>query len=114
MQCKVAQESFNNCTVLHSNYSGDKIKKNEKGEACGMYGRQEVHKEIWWGVLRESDRSEDVGVDGRIILKWTFKMSDWEKWTGLCLAEVRDRWRAVVNAVTNRRVLQNAGNFLTD
>ena len=25
----------------------------------------------------------------------------------------RDRWHAVVNAVTNLRVLKNAGNFLT-
>jgi hypothetical protein len=106
--------SFNNCTVIHSNYSGDQIKKNEMGGACGMYGREEVHKEIWWGVLRERDRSEDVGLDRRIILKWTFNKSDWETWTWLVLAEGRDRWRALVNAVTNRRVLQNAGNFLTD
>jgi CRISPR/Cas system-associated protein Cas7 (RAMP superfamily) len=32
-------------------------------------------------------------------------------WIGL--AHDRDRWRAIVNAVMNLRIQQNAGNFLT-
>jgi hypothetical protein len=55
---------------------------------------------------------EDPGVDGRILLKWIF-----ENWEGdidwIDLAQDRDRWRAVVSAVVNLRVLQNAGNFLS-
>ena len=54
----------------------------------------------------------DPGVDGRIKLKWIFK-----KWDGgmdwIHLAQDRDRWQALVNAVMNLRVPQNARNFLT-
>jgi hypothetical protein len=45
----------------------------------------------------------DRGIDGRIILKWIFK-----NWNGrmdwIELAQDRDRWRALVNAVMNLRV----------
>jgi hypothetical protein len=46
---------------------------------------------------------EDPGVDGRIILRWIFK-----KWSAgmllIDLAQDRDTWRALVNAVMNYRV----------
>jgi hypothetical protein len=66
-------------------------------------GKSEVHTGFWWGALREGDHFGHPGVYGRIILTWIFK-----KWDGgmdwIELAEDRDRWRAVVNAVMNLRV----------
>jgi hypothetical protein len=66
-------------------------------------GKKEVHTGFWWGDLREADHLEDPGVDGRIILKRIFKT-----WDGgmnwMELAQDRDRWRALVNAVMNLRV----------
>ena len=47
-----------------------------------MLGRGEVHAGFWWGNMRERDHLEDLGVDGRIILKWIFKKSDDEVWDG--------------------------------
>jgi len=59
--------------------SGDQIKKNEMGGACSWYGgRGEVYTGFWWRNLRERDHLEDLGVDGRIILRWILGSGVWE------------------------------------
>jgi hypothetical protein len=54
--------------------------------------------------MRERDHLEDPGIDGRIILRWTFR-----KWVGggmvwIDLAQDRGRWWVLVNVVMNLRV----------
>ena len=63
------------------------------GERRGAY-------RVFVGKLRERDHLEDLGVDGRIILRWMFG-----KWDGdmycIDLAQSGERWWADVNRVTN-------------
>jgi hypothetical protein len=47
---------------------------------------------------------EDPGGDGRIILRWIFRMCDVGGMDWIDLVEDRERWRAFVNAVMNLRV----------
>jgi hypothetical protein len=72
---------------------------------CGIWrvwGRVEMHTELWWGNMRERDYVKDLGIDGRVLLKWIFKKYDGDlDWVDL--AQDRDRWRAVVSAVVNLR-----------
>jgi hypothetical protein len=75
------------------------------------WGRGEVHAGFLWGNLGERDYLEELGVDGKILLKWVFG-----KWVGLDWTDVaqdRGKWRAVVNTVMNLQVSQHVGNFLT-
>jgi len=54
---------------------------------------------------RPRRRQEDMKMDPQEV---GYEGMDWIE-----LAQDRERWQALVNAVTNLRVPQNAGNFLT-
>jgi hypothetical protein len=41
-----------------------------------IWGR-DVHTGFWSGDLREGDHFGNQGIDGSIILKWTFNTWDW-------------------------------------
>ena len=67
-----------------------------------VWGKGEECTGCWWGNPRGRDHWGDPGVDGRIILGWTFMGLGYVDWIGL--AQDRDRWRALVSAVRNLRV----------
>jgi len=50
-------------------------------EHVARMGRGEAYTGFWWGNLRERDHLGHPGVDGRIILTWTFRKWDVGRWT---------------------------------
>ena len=57
-----------------------------------------------WGNLREREHLGDLGIDGRLMLRWISRKWDVGGMDWIELAQDRDRWRALVNAVMNLRV----------
>jgi hypothetical protein len=64
--------------------------------------KREVHTGFWWGDLREGHHLGDPGIDGDNI-KMDLQEVVWVSMNWIELAEGRDRWRALVNAVMNLR-----------
>jgi hypothetical protein len=67
-----------------------------------MGDRRRAHMVLVGRYLRVTDHLKDIGLGGRVILKWIFKKWGWEACTDL--AQRRDSWRAVVHAVLNIRI----------
>jgi hypothetical protein len=65
--------------------------------------REELYRGFWWRNLKEIDHLEDPCVDGRIILKRILKRLNWDM-SLIGLAQHRDKWRELANAVMNIRV----------
>jgi hypothetical protein len=68
------------------------IREGEIGEACSTLEGDENHTKYLLGNLKGGDRSEDLSIDGKIILEWI-----------LCihLSQDRDQWRTIVNTIMN-------------
>jgi hypothetical protein len=62
------------------------------------------HTGFWWGNLRERDHWGDPGVEGKIILRLIFRKLECGGMDWIVLAQDRDRWRALVNALMKLRV----------
>jgi hypothetical protein len=75
-----------------------------------MGERRGPHK-VLVGKPERKDNFVQPDVEWRIILRWIFG-SGMEGMDLIDLAEDKDKWRVLVNAVMNLRVPSNAGNFL--
>jgi hypothetical protein len=53
------------------------------GRACSTYGERRGVYRVLVGNLRKRHHLEELGVDGRIVLRWIFRMWDGRAWTGL-------------------------------
>ena len=40
-----------------------------------------MHSGFWWDNLKERDHIEDLGVGGRVVLKWILKRFGKKVWT---------------------------------
>jgi hypothetical protein len=64
-------------------------------------GRGETYTGFCWGNLRERNHLENPSVDGRIIFKMYLLEEGCRGMDWIELAQDRDRWRALVNAIMN-------------
>ena len=69
-----------------------------------VWRRGEAYTGFLWGNLRGRDHLEDPGVDGKIILRWIIRKWGCGGMDWIELAQDRDRWRELLNAVMNLRV----------
>ena len=53
------------------------------GGAYSTYGGGEVHTGIWWENVMGKDNLENLGIDGKVILRRIFRKWNGGAWTGL-------------------------------
>jgi hypothetical protein len=74
------------CVVLYCSPNIIRVMKSRwmrwAGHVARMGDRRGTYR-VLVGDLRLRDHSQDVGVDGRVILEWIFRKWDGEAWTGL-------------------------------
>jgi hypothetical protein len=73
-------------------------------EHVARMGVMEMHTQFWSENVKKRDHSEDLGVDGNIILEWFLRKEGGKVWTEGIWLRVRPHWRAFVKTVMNLRV----------
>jgi hypothetical protein len=63
-----------------------------------------VHTRLWWGNLRAREHLEDTGRRWEDNIKMDLQEVGWRGMNWIDLAEDRDRWGTLVNAVMNPRI----------
>jgi hypothetical protein len=96
---------------LHNLYSSPGIIRQVKSRRMRWAGhvhaweRREKCTRFWWESPKERDHWEDQGVGRRMGSEWILGRLAWGGVDWIRLSQDRDRWRAVVSAVMNLRVL---------
>jgi hypothetical protein len=65
---------------------------NGMGGARGIWGRNEMHMEVWWVNLKKRDNLQVLGVYASIILKLVMNTVLWEDVEWIHLAEDTEKW----------------------
>ena len=70
---KIHNEEFNDLCCSPNIVQVIKLRRMRWAGHVARVGRGEAYAYFLWGNLREINHLEDVGVDGRIILRWIFR-----------------------------------------
>jgi hypothetical protein len=73
-----------------------------------------MHRGFRLGDVRETDHLENTGVRWEENTKMDLQEVEWGGIDCIDAAQVRDRWRLLVNAVMRLWVPLNSGNFLSN
>jgi len=83
-------------------YSNHQLWEDEVDRACCMDGTNEQYVEKFFrGTWNKADHQEALDVDGRALLKCTWKKWEEIMWTGLIWLGARSGWRSVTKELTN-------------
>ena len=77
-----------------------KIKEDEMGSACGMYGVK-YEQRLSVGKPEGMRRLGTACTSERVILKWMTQEAGWELMDWCILAQDRSQWRTFVHTVMN-------------
>jgi hypothetical protein len=90
---------------------GDENQKDEISGTCSTCG-EDPHKVCWWGNLRARGHLNDVGLDGRIILKEILMEICWGVWTGFIWLRLGTSDGLLLKRVTNFKCSIKCGDSL--